>query len=78
MEEYATKMEEYRTSHQQWKAWRKAQVCKASLSITAVGLPREGLGRQTPEAGGGTLDQQATPRAPSDSFVREAQKGLIG
>lgn len=28
MEEYATKMEEYRTSHQQWKAWRKAQRAK--------------------------------------------------
>ncbi|EDL37591.1 RIKEN cDNA 5730509K17 [Mus musculus] len=31
MEEYATKMEEYRTSHQQWKAWRKAQ-CHAAES----------------------------------------------
>lgn len=28
MEEYAMKMEEYRASHQQWKAWRKAQRAK--------------------------------------------------
>ncbi|XP_036056239.1 coiled-coil and C2 domain-containing protein 2A [Onychomys torridus] len=27
-EEYTRKMEEYRTSHQQWKAWRKAQRAK--------------------------------------------------
>lgn len=28
MEEYALKMEEYRASRQQWKAWRKAQKAK--------------------------------------------------
>ncbi|XP_052054878.1 coiled-coil and C2 domain-containing protein 2A isoform X2 [Apodemus sylvaticus] len=28
MEEHATKMEEYRASHQQWKAWRRAQRAK--------------------------------------------------
>lgn len=29
-EEYTKKMEEYRTLHQQWKAWRRAQVRKTS------------------------------------------------
>ena len=28
MEEYAQKMEEYRSAQQQRKAWKKAQVCK--------------------------------------------------
>lgn len=26
-EEYEQKMEEYRAAYQQWKAWKKAQVC---------------------------------------------------
>lgn len=29
-EEYTKKMEEYRALHQQWKAWRRAQVRKTS------------------------------------------------
>lgn len=31
-EEYEQKMEEYRTAYQQWKAWKKAQVCTQWLS----------------------------------------------
>lgn len=31
MEEYTRKMEEYRALHQQWKAWRKAQVCTSFI-----------------------------------------------
>jgi hypothetical protein len=40
-EEYEQKMEEYRTSHQQWKAWKKAQVCKPFLSLEQ-GWPGKG------------------------------------
>ena len=28
MEEYEQKMEAYRATQQQWKAWKKAQVCE--------------------------------------------------
>lgn len=40
MEEYQQRLEEYRGAHQQWKAWKKAQVQQADPR------DRRGLGRR--------------------------------
>nr|XP_020027226.1 coiled-coil and C2 domain-containing protein 2A [Castor canadensis] len=49
-EEYEQKMEEYRTSHQQWKAWKKAQrVKKKKKKQAAEEHPDEEAGEPYPQ-----------------------------
>uniref|UniRef100_A0A8C8S000 Coiled-coil and C2 domain containing 2A n=1 Tax=Pelusios castaneus TaxID=367368 RepID=A0A8C8S000_9SAUR len=39
MEEYEKKMEEYKTELQEWKSWKKAQVCVSNITYKIALLP---------------------------------------
>nr|XP_004656124.2 coiled-coil and C2 domain-containing protein 2A isoform X2 [Jaculus jaculus] len=69
-EEYAQKMEEYKTSHQQWKAWKKAQRAKKKKNKQAAEEnPDEEGGEPFPEE----EPVKPIPPEPTDTAIIEQQ-----
>ncbi|XP_051020846.1 coiled-coil and C2 domain-containing protein 2A [Acomys russatus] len=74
MEEYTKRMEEYRASHQQWKAWRKAQKAKKKKKKqTAEEHPEEEEEEEAEEPLPEEEIKKPTPPEPPDPAVIEQQ-----